>query len=516
MSVAYDYRRGQRHQVHESNTNVLYLLGTAADGPVMEPLKITNEEDLLKAFGTKGSIPNAWTLIKQSDPTCEIFGCKVVGLHSKCHLDFNVIGGEVLEDAIEIAAIGASQVYDQIEVVIGEDYIEFNSPDVLGGRSYRYMFSDYPVVGLLMRRINYDAENGNGLVFMNTDLHPNTELFGGLYPVNPYTQKLYGGYDGVNCSKEELYFGLQDAYDMLESVNISVIVPVDCRFDDLHPDYLVKNGDGTTSACWVPGKQYLNYVGENGPVSYHRQLIDFCKKQIEYGIPTIGIMGFAPIDNLTLKREQNMFYIYEYIYGTALPNEVGFSKYDPTNPSGQDGRYLGIIYGDILYNNGIIENGYLTVAAMLASSYTNVSLTNMEVKNVQLATEFTTEELDFLDEKGFTSFRISPLKGLVISNAVSATSQNSEYHYLCNTRMTQIFLAKVHEGLQYFVGEIITDLRKDKAIEAKIDDIIALAKDEGIIKDVIYTVNYDSDSVEIAFDIKALYMIESVKAYKEA
>jgi len=515
-AIVYDYRKGQNNVIHDTSTNVMYLLGTAGDGPVMEPLKITKEEDLLSAFGDQGSIPKAWSLINQSIIDCEIIGCKVVGLHSKCHLNFNVIGKDIIEDAIEIAAVGASHLYDEVEIVITSDYIEFNAPISLGGSSNRYMFDDFKVLGLLMRRINYDAEHGIGIVYMNSNLHPYTELFGGLYSVNPESQRMYGGYNGLDASKEEMYFALQDAYEMLESINISVIVPVDCFMDDVHPRYLIEGGDYMSSILWDPTKKYLDYEDENGPVSFHRQLIDFCKKQLYFGIATIGIMGMNKFKDLLLKQSENPFYVTDYIRNTSLGVGLGFAEFDKDQPSGQDGRYISIICGDILYNNGIIENGYLTFATMLASSYSNLSLTNEKVTNVQLSTVFSTEDLEFMDHHGLTSFRISPLNGLVVSNAVSVTDPKSEYHYLCNTRMIQLFLAKVHEALGIYVGERIDILEKDKVIESKIDDIIVLTKEEGVIKDATYSVNYDKSdgSIQIEFDLKALYMIESVKAYK--
>ena len=110
------------------SANVIYLLGTSDLGPVNTPVNVTSLNHAKSVFGEKGTLLDAFKIIRENDTDCEIFLVKVTGTHSELYLNINNPSGEIEYNGICFRAKYANEIYDDIEVVINDTSLYINYP----------------------------------------------------------------------------------------------------------------------------------------------------------------------------------------------------------------------------------------------------------------------------------------------------------------------------------------------------------------------------------------------------
>ena len=100
--------------------NNVYILGTATKGAVMAPVLIVDEMELMRSFGNKGSLIDAYRKIRDSGEEFNLFLVKTTGTHKSAFLHLLSDGGEVIHNAIEIKSIHATD-DEKISISISSD-----------------------------------------------------------------------------------------------------------------------------------------------------------------------------------------------------------------------------------------------------------------------------------------------------------------------------------------------------------------------------------------------------------
>jgi hypothetical protein len=499
----------QEFNTVENYGKVIYLLGSAESGPVQTPVRIRNTESLASTFGSSGTIIDGFNQVYDvAGDSCEIYCMKITGRHATLTLDLNIKGQSIVESGLILKSKFANETYNKIYIAIDDRGMTFYFPLELGGGTRRYNFEDYEILGLLIRAINEDTKKGLNHVFARTTVNHGTSLDGLIFPVNASVLTLTGANNGLVYSKDQYWFCLVDAYEMLESEYIDIIVPLDAYMDDIHPRFFF--GDEFTSALlYSSERDYLDLEDADGkPVTFHRPLIDFCKRQMRFGMITHGVMGFNKIPDIEELNNQAYNYI-EVIQGSPIGDRSGFVK----SPETDDAFFISVTAGELEYSDGKVTNGYTGYAGLMASNTIAQSFTNKSLgSNVKLATTFTNDQLALMADLGVVSFRESILKGLVVSNAVTPVADiSSEMHFSCNVRMIQLSLSLLRQRLDKFLGEDINKLIDDNTIDTAIKETLEYLKGQDVLKDYNYTQNIDRDNglLQIVLNLKTLYMVES-------
>jgi len=489
---------------------VICLLGTAESGPSQELVRIPTREVMADTFGSTGSLIDAFNHLSDiADSTqVEVQCMKITGQHAKLSLDVNPQNAAPIPSAFVLESKYSDPVYNNIYLSLDTEGMTFYFPILLGGGSKRYQYADYQIVGLLLRAINADTQAGINHVWCKTIISHGTPLDALFYPVNANTNQFSGASSGLNPTKIDIWFSLNEAYDLLESVPVDIVLPLDAKMDDVHPRF--HYGDEFSSVgLYSADRDYLDAEREDGtPLTYHRPLIDFCKKQTRFGLITHGIMGFNEIQDIEELTIQAYNYL-DVVNASPLGDRIGFVK----APETDDGFFISVVAGDLLHSDGKIANGSPAYAGLMARTITASSLTNKPLgDSVSMASVFSTEQLEILSGFGVTSFRDSVLNGLVVSNAVTPTEDTqNELHYSCNVRMIQLVLSRLRMVFDEFIGRNINDLVEADLLDQTVRKVLEQCKTEDILKDYSFTTDVDWKNGWITVDLglRTLFMLET-------
>ncbi len=283
----------------------IYILGSAEFGPTNEPMLVKSTVGLHNKFGFHGSLIDAWHAIKYVSRDNNIYCVKTTGRHAQAFINVNTINNGVFENGMQFYSSQSNELFNDVRIIIDISYIKFEFPSELGIAPISYKYKDYPTVGRLVHAINSDTRAGRSFIYAYFDVEPSTPTQDAFYAANfPNVFYMYGGECGINYSKNMLYNCLSYTYYVLESHPIDVVVPVDAFLDDVHPyDPLEGNsptGDNPDIEYCKYGmtyyhidRDYLTEDGKGKQQSFLNQLINFCIRQMNFGIITTGVMGFT-------------------------------------------------------------------------------------------------------------------------------------------------------------------------------------------------------------------------------
>ena len=299
---------------------------------------------------------------------------------------------------------------------------------------------------------------------------PGTPTQNAFFVCNPTTVYLYGGQCGLNYSKNLLYNCLNRTYEMLESNDIDIIVPVDAFMDDIYPDDSESLQSAYNMRYYQSTKDYLTEDITGKRLSFMNQLLNFCIVQLNFGIVTTGIIGY----NSSYKQTSD--YLYEsdeiaQMYKACF--EYNLSCCD--NPF--YAFLVSVVAGDIKYNRGtIIDNGYFAYAALCADTIFTTGTSNIPIsETISLYHEFSEEVLQDLANTGIVTFRHSPLYNQVVAyDGITASPEHENLKLYCNVRMIQMCISYINRLLQYYVG-------KDMNIEQRILILINSLKRKSLL-----------------------------------
>ena len=481
----------------------IYLLGTAEKGPVMEPVLMTSITGVANSFGDTGSLVSAFRQMASHTHDCQIVGVKVAGRHARLALDVSLKGEELVrEEAFILTSKDAYSLANKIMVKLTAETLAFYFPIEMGGGGRIYVLNQFEVLGMLMRAINEDTQNGLNHVWASTTLDQNTPIEYALFPCNADAQTLYGGDSGVAASKNDLYLGMAEAYDLFESAPFDIIVPLGAFLDDVYPqsyygDVLYLSGIGYTAE-----REYLSVPN----ATFHGRLADFCLKQQKYGIPTHGVLGMNRLSENKTLANLDAYAIESYVDATPAGTRSGFKN-------SNDGFCLSCIIGDLAYPDGAVYPAYVAYALQLGMVSVAQSTTNQTIGDGIVPCElFDGDMLTALANRGLTAYRYSPLSGTVVASGVTMGLVGSDFHYICNVRMIQLVLSYVRQQLGKFIGEDIGELESTDAVGDAMRDLFDYMKTNAIIKDGNWQTAIDKASgvLDVAINLRTLFMVESV------
>lgn len=517
MTISYDFQRGQTAS-SEFGQN-LFLIGTCAKGPYMEPTLITSPEQAEKVFGSfyRGNLVKAFNEAYHENRDIPIYLMRIGCTPSTLNL-YAYGEGEETTMLLEVDDVVDDFLYTLEFRLASIDDGEIKKYAILKtstGYIY-YEITAQMTVNDLSRVINRDyRDKVHGIKCSAID--PNCMV---NYLYEEYENQIMSfvpGNDGTEISKNYTYLELEMAYEILQSRNVDIIVPVDCFIDDIHPAFLYAGDSYYGGAVYDRRIDYLSLLdseNNNAPVTFHEQLIEFCRRQTLLGYMSLGVMGFRPLAEVPDTIAYDNSYITRILDMTAFRRQTGFIDYI-------NGRYydkgfyimpvgseLEFMYNGVKYH----DSGYIRYAALSAS--TKETTTNMMVgDDVELRYELSNQTRSDLSRLGIVTFRKSVRKGIVVQSGVTAASEQTDYHTLANVRMVQLTLGTVnsvidHVRTQEYVGDILRNY-----VEKSVGEALLLLRERGILTEFGLKVNWLSDGSEgeIVIAVKSKYMTESIQ-----
>lgn len=496
----------------------LYILGEASNGPTNTPMLIENIEQCKSIFGT-GTLTGAW---------CEAY--QTVGNDANVYLvringepsEFTMVGiGSTIGsyDAIKIISTESGAIWNEVSIMFADEYIRISNPEEIGGYEVFY-YDDYQTLSQLTNAIN-EANNVGSIgvrAYCNDQFRSVNDIrmnYRGAQYENFY---MYYGDDETFLSKNELHAKLDMTYNILVGQSIDMLCVVGAYFDDISP--IAHYGETEYGEIFYNSRRdYLDVENKNDytkPGTFHGQLIEFCKAQMNQNILTHGVMAFNPVENI-----EDILRINGYSMKAA--NASCFSdRHDivsQNNGTEDYGKYISVVIGEFeyvdIYGRRYYNNGYIAYAATLASRLTSDSPTNMVIPNVNgLRYHLDDEEILFLSKLGIVTFRKSILKNaIVVSNGVTAALSSSPFHVVSNVRMTQLIMSAYNTTLQVFVGEDVDRLSNTNEMHKAVERLTKALIQDRVAKDISATLEISPVGVALlTVSIMCNYSIEYVTA----
>lgn len=487
----------------------IYILGSAEFGPTNEPILCKSTVGVKTKFGINGTLIDAFHKIKYVSKNNQIYLVKTTGEHSSTYLNINTFDSAITHKGVIIEASESNEIYNDIKIIIENTYIGFQLPDDLGGQVYKYYYSDYKYIEKLASAINLDKGNK---VYMHYSVDPMTRTDVAFFPCNPPEIYLNGGQCGLAYTKTMLYNCLIRTYEVLESEDIDIIIPIDAFMDDVYPNDNHSDETFYGQKYYQPTKDYLGENTLGTPLSFMNQLINFCLAQLNFGVVTHGFMGYNPsyLEWSDIYNDSNQIaamYKACFKYNLECCNNPFYSF------------LISVVGGDIRYNKTKIDNGYLAYAAFCAKTAITSGTTNLPISDsISIYHELEEEYLKELSDSGIVMFRHSPLYNTpVIYDGITAFIENndfknSELKLFCNIRMTQLAISYLNKLFQFYVGENMEKIAESKIINKDIDKLMSTLVEKGILTNYSFTIMpyYNWNEIRVYLNLESSYMIKPI------
>ena len=506
------FKRQKTELINEIMTSDLhgkriYLLGSAEFGPTNEPILVKSTVGLHNKFGKRGTLIDAFHALKYTNKNNKVYLVKTTGDHATAYLNVNIYGGEIIQDGFTVTACESNEIYNDVEIMVDSKGITFIFPDKMKLGSITYLYKDYVNIGKLADAINKDTNNKKNKLYVYYSVDPSVPTKHAFSVCNPTMVYLYGGQSGLDYTKNMLYNRLGRTYEMLESEDIDIIVPVDAFLDDVYPSD--DESDRYGMKYYRHTRDYLTPNTSGKALSYMNQLINFCARQIRFGVVTLGIMGFNSIHKISSEYLYESDRFYE-MYKACF--EYNLSKCD--NPF--YAFMISCVAGDIKYNNGtIIDNGYLAYTALCAKTIITSGTTNIPISDsIKLYEEFSEEVLNDLAETGIVTFRQSPLYNtpVVYNGVTAASSDNKSMKLFVNVRMIQMCASYINKLLQFYIGHNIDDIIRQDVMVQDLKSILQVLHSRGVITKYEFKIlpNYPNGEIKLYLTLMTCYMVKAV------
>ncbi len=272
-------------------------------------------------------------------------------------------------------------------------------------------------------------------------------------------------------SNEDLYFALQDAYDLLLTFPADIIVPVDA-FADLEIN--IKD----------------NY---NKNLSFVSQLGEFCKNSWSLGSYKIGLLGVSP----NIDSEEDLI-------------ELNFkSDLEISNNNLQYSPFIGICAGSVIYKTNLdsyYDSPVISLAASIASQSEMRGLTNIKVSGSFVNPYMSDHIHRLMARNGIMSIQNNPRRGNVLYKAITCAEKNP-YSNLTSMRILGNLLSIIKDKSDPFIGEFIGSEINGRTLRVLIDDIL---KSYEHIKSYDYDIHYKNNDCYLSLDLQLRGEITSI------
>ena len=487
----------------------IYLLGSAEFGPTNEPIMVKSTVGLYNKFGKHGTLIDAFHALKYASKNNTVYLVKTTGEHANAYLNVNIQDGEIIESGFTLTSSESNEAFNDIQILVDLTGLTIIFPEDFNMKSLKYEYKKYPTMDKLASAINKDTKNKRSYVYAYYSVDPSVSTENAFFVCNPTMVSMYGGQCGLEYSKNLLYNCLSRTYEMLESHEIDIIVPVDAFMDDIYPDDSESLQSAYNMRYYQSTKDYLTEDIAGNRLSFMNQLINFCIVQLNFGIVTTGIIGY----NSSYKQTSD--YLYEsdeiaQMYKACF--EYNLSCCD--NPF--YAFLVSVVAGDIKYNRGtIIDNGYLAYAALCADTIFTTGTSNVPIsETISLYHEFSEEILQDLANTGIVTFRHSPLYNQVVAyDGITASPEHENLKLYCNVRMIQMCISYINRLLQYYVGQNMYKLIKENIMVDDLTNILDVISSKGIITQYEFEIipDYARGEVKIYLSLLTCYMVKAVK-----
>lgn len=487
----------------------IYLLGSAEFGPTNEPIMVKSTVGLYNKFGKHGTLIDAFHALKYTSKTNTVYLVKTTGEHATAYLNVNIQDGEIIEDGFTLVSSQSNELFNDIEFIVDISGITIIFPSELSINKKVYKYEDYPTIDKLASAINKDTKQKKSYVYAYYSVDPATPTKHAFFVCNSTHVYMYGGQCGLNYSKNLLYNCLNNTYDILESHDIDIVIPVDAFMDDIYPD----DSEGTqyqyNMKYYQSTKDYLTEDFTGKRLSFMDQLLQFCLRQLNFGVVTTGIIGYNPSYKYWskyLSESDDIAQMYKacFEYNLACCENPFYSF------------LVSVVAGDIRYNRGTItDNGYLAYAALCSDTIVTSGTTNIPIsKSVSLHHEFSEEILKDLADTGIVTFRQSPLYNTpVIYDGITASPQDKNLKLYCNVRMIQMCISYINRLFQYYIGHNIVELIEQDIITDDLNSILSALYNRNIITSYSFNIvpNYAKGEIKVYLSLMTCYMVKAVQ-----
>lgn len=487
----------------------IYILGSSEFGPTNEPILCRSTVGVKTKFGKYGTLIDAFHKIKSVSKDNNIYLVKTTGEHSSTYLNVNTFDGEIIHKGFIVTASESNEIYNEIKIIVETNYLGFQLPTELGGNTYKYYYNEYKYIEKLVDAINKEPKNK---IYVHYNVDPMTRTDIAFYPCNPPELYLNGGQCGLEYTKNMLYNCLDRTYEILESEDIDIIIPIQAFMDDIYPNDMYADEIHYGKKYYQPTKDYLTENTLGTPLSYMNQLINFCLSQLNFGVVTHGILGFNPSykewsDIYNQSNDITKMYKACFEYNLKCCDNPFYSF------------LVSVIGGDIKYNKTEIDNGYLAYSALCSKILITEGTTNIPISNsISIYHELEEEYLSELSDTGIVMFRHSPLyETPVVYDGITAFIPNEEFpnnelKLFANIRMIQLAISYLNKLFQFYVGMNINDLISNETMDKDIRKILnALVKKDIITKYSFTIVPYYSwNEIRVYLNLESCYMIKPI------
>lgn len=487
----------------------IYILGSAEFGPTNEPIMVKSTVGLYNKFGKQGTLIDAFHALKYTSKDNIVYLVKTTGEHATAYLNVNIQDGEIIEDGFTLVSSQSNELFNDIEFIVDIDSITITFPDELSTQKIVYKYNDYPTIDKLASAINKDTRQKKSYVYAYYSVDPDTPTQHAFFTCNPTVIYMYGGQCGLNYSKNLLYNCLNNTYEILESHNIDIIIPVDAFMDDIYPD----DSEGTqyqyNMKYYQSTKDYLTEDFTGKRLSFMDQLLQFCIRQLNFGMVTTGIIGY----NSSYK------YWSKYLFESDDIAQMYKACFEYNLACCDNPFYaflVSVVAGDIRYNRGtIIDNGYLAYAALCGQTIITSGTTNMPIsKTISLHHEFSEDILKDLADTGIVTFRQSPLYNTpVIYDGITASPEDENLKLYCNVRMIQMCISYINKLFQHYIGYNMVDLIKDEIITEELNSILTRLVSKNVITSYDFTIvpYYAKGEIKVYLNLMTCYMVKAIQ-----
>lgn len=487
----------------------IYLLGSAEFGPTNEPIMIKSTVGLYNKFGKKGTLINAFHALKYTSTDNMVYLVKTTGEHASAYLNVNIQDGEIIENGFMLASSQSNEIFNEIEIIVDINGITLVFPKDLGVQDITYLYEDYPTISKLTDAINNDTRQKRSYVYAYHYVDPATFTKHAFFSCNATIVYMYGGQCGLHYSKNLLYNCLSNTYDILESHDIDIVIPVDAFMDDIHPDDSDGNQHQYNQKYYQATKDYLTEDFTGRRLSFMDQLLQFCIRQMNFGMITTGIIGF----------NSNYEYWSNYLSEADDVAKMYKACYEYNLECCSNPFYaflISVVGGDIRYNRGtIIDNGYFAYAALCGNTIITSGTTNIPISDtISLHHEFSEDVLKELADTGIVVFRQSPLYNTpVVYDGITASPTNENLRLYCNVRMIQICMSYIDKLFQYYIGYNMVELIKEEIIVKDLQEILEALHANNIITSYDFKIvpYYAKGEIKIYLSLMTCYMVKAVQ-----
>lgn len=481
----------------------VFLLGQSEDGPVNTPVPVRSLAEAVNLF-RNGNLIDAYTQVENVSGIT-VYLMRITGEYARVALLGEIEAEEV--PVLKFRSIFGGERYNGIHIYtrdVERDGVEvkaliIESPDV-DTPGVSYVLSDYSSIHELIYSINTDTRMKRSWVYASSSfIHESPDILGEL---NTVPMGMSGGNDGMNLSKDEIYIALDTSYSVLEGREVDVICPYPARFDDAHPSFYY--GDSSYGNMTYGKGDFLGLVDTEHStrnVTFHEQLIDFCRMQERFGITTHGVIGLREVEN---PGERNSYYLSRLIQASAFIDRHGLVEYQ--NGSWVDkGHYISVLAQDFTFEGGLEANGCALYAGLVASLDPNETTTNLAIPDgIELRFELELGELRDLASIGAVAARRSVKSGIVITNGVTAGLEGSPLQLIQNIRMVQFTLYVINKVLEGMVGETFTPVMTLKEIDRKVQEGLLHCVSTQILKTFEYSVRFNGYTQGVQIDLQLM------------